>query len=207
MLNLTKLIWNICYQWSKKKGGKKSEFWGYFLKYVGKIHLLQLAQLSQHYISYPRTEYYVSHVSIFAATAGADVWFREKPKRKAKISLGIPKIVHNVLHTWTKEKTVFKRWTCLSQSSKNASFFFYVANTNCAKIFQCTQNGWTGKSLRKCWFRRGFPYTSKLLCNYTGWIHISREKRARKGQESERKSRWTTTSNHTEANSFLHGQQ
>lgn len=58
------------------------------------------------------------------------------------------------------------------------------------EICPCThKKSWNSNSVRKCCFRRGFPYISKLLCNYTGWIHTNRE-RSELERDSKEESKW-----------------
>lgn len=59
----------------------------------------------------------------------------------------------------------------------------------CRNLPMHTQKSWNSNSVRKCCFRRGFPYISKLLCNYTGWIHTNRE-RSELERDSKEESKW-----------------
>lgn len=59
----------------------------------------------------------------------------------------------------------------------------------CRNLPVHTQKSWNSNSVRKCCFRRGFPYISKLLCNYTGWIHTNRE-RSELERDSKEESKW-----------------
>lgn len=60
---------------------------------------------------------------------------------------------------------------------KHVHIYTQTYNLACRNPPVHTDRSWNSSSARKCCFRGGFPYTSKLLCNYIGWIHTDRERR------------------------------